>query len=754
MSKSVNRASEVWDLIKPFAVGWFNSVMSQAKGEDTGSDPYAIILYDESGQKKRMYSFSFDGLRAALAAAVAGDVVWLPAGTITPGAASYTTGDEISNGAIAVTNGSGIELLGLTVGNWYAVEATGGPWGVGAPHQAGHYHFSLSNGNGFSGAIGFQASDGSLLSFDGSVNGFNLILPDFCTYAEAVDALHGRAYFQAQTPSIFIRVCDAYDGAFFDNIGALSYSLKNATPSYSVEVPAGVELVGLGKNAVIDGGIVNEGKLTNLTVTGAISGAGEYLCYDSTGQLITNKPLDLGSQQINNLADPTEAQDAATKAYVDANSSATPPAGQISRLRFDGLAADAVTITDDSSHNGFPGLAKLADGTLIVVYRKASNHAPSKGVIAQKISTDGGKTWGSESTIYSHATADAREPCLTVLSDGSLALTFSLLDAATAAYLPGDQVYILKSTDGGATWGSPVNVNNTGFTSWSYTSSPVLELVNGNLILAVYGQMTGDTYRSVRVVVSTNDGASWGSSTLVASGQTASKDYDEPNLVQLANGDVLCAFKNLTDLRGYVSTSTDRGATWGTAADEFACGGCPRLLRLTSDTVLCHTRQPITNTLVAYTSTDGGATWSDAVTISATTYDSVYSQAVEQAGGLIAIAYALELVDQTDANVYMAWLGEGASTLPLVAKSLTVYGGDVEIAGGGQFVSQTPTGTAPLDVQSTTVVPNLNADLLDGYHASQFLTAATHWEPVTNGDASSPEIVFHDGDVVMQEVNN
>jgi hypothetical protein len=473
-----------------------------------------------------------------------------------------------------------------------------------------------------------------------------------------------------------------------------------------------------------------------------------------TGSSSISGPLDMGGEPINNLADPTEAQDAATKAYVDANSSATPPAGQISRLRFDGLAADAVTITDDSSHNGFPGLAKLADGTLIVVYRKASNHAPSKGVIAQKISTDGGKTWGSESTIYSHATADAREPCLTVLSDGSLALTFSLLDAATAAYLPGDQVYILKSTDGGATWGSPVNVNNTGFTSWSYTSSPVLELVNGNLILAVYGQMTGDTYRSVRVVVSTNDGASWGSSTLVASGQTASKDYDEPNLVQLANGDVLCAFKNLTDLRGYVSTSTDRGATWGTAADEFACGGCPRLLRLTSDTVLCHTRQPITNTLVAYTSTDGGATWSDAVTISATTYDSVYSQAVEQAGGLIAIAYALELVDQTDANVYMAWLGEGASTLPLVAKSLTVYGGDVEIAGGGQFVSQTPTGTAPLDVQSTTVVPNLNADLLDGYHASQFLTAATHWEPVTNGDASSPEIVFHDGDVVMQEVNN
>lgn len=35
------------------------------------------------------------------------------------------------------------------------------------------------------------------------------------------------------------------------------------------------------------------------------------------------------------------------------------------------------------------------------------------------------------------------------------------------------------------------------------------------------------------------------------------------------------------------------------------------------------------------------------------------------------------------------------------------------------------TGTAPLSVSSTTVCTNLNADLLDGKHASEFLTGAT-----------------------------
>lgn len=45
--------------------------------------------------------------------------------------------------------------------------------------------------------------------------------------------------------------------------------------------------------------------------------------------------------------------------------------------------------------------------------------------------------------------------------------------------------------------------------------------------------------------------------------------------------------------------------------------------------------------------------------------------------------------------------------------------GDVEI--DGTFVSTAPTGTQPLAVDSTTHVPNLNADLLDGFDASAFL---------------------------------
>ncbi len=35
-------------------------------------------------------------------------------------------------------------------------------------------------------------------------------------------------------------------------------------------------------------------------------------------------------------------------------------------------------------------------------------------------------------------------------------------------------------------------------------------------------------------------------------------------------------------------------------------------------------------------------------------------------------------------------------------------------------------------------------------HAAGALT--THWEPITDGDVASPELIFHDGDVIMAEV--
>jgi hypothetical protein len=311
---SVNKATEVAKEIKPFVMGWLRELMAQSKSTSGNTDPYAIILYDESGQKKRMYSFSADGLAAALAAAVSGDVVWLPAGTITAlSGDTYTPGEEISTGAIPVTSQAGVEISGLSVGQWYAVEGWNGYFKIGVSYSQLSSNFNLSDGSVFSGNVGQYMVSGSTPE-DRTQS------PSFCAYSECFDGAdgkrYGRTYFMATTSSVWIRANDE-PGLYGDNTGTLSWRLRNATFLGSITIPSGIEVVGLGKNSIIDGSVVNEGKITGLTVTGAISGAGKYLCYDAAGQPVTNQPIDMGGEQINNLAAPTADQDAATKKYAD-----------------------------------------------------------------------------------------------------------------------------------------------------------------------------------------------------------------------------------------------------------------------------------------------------------------------------------------------------------------------------------------------------------------------------------------------------
>lgn len=52
---------------------------------------------------------------------------------------------------------------------------------------------------------------------------------------------------------------------------------------------------------------------------------------------------------------------------------------------------------------------------------------------------------------------------------------------------------------------------------------------------------------------------------------------------------------------------------------------------------------------------------------------------------------------------------------------------DGDIRTTGKFVSDAATGQPPLAVSSTTVVPNLNADMLDGYEATHFVVRPTYY---------------------------
>lgn len=289
---SINKASETWDMLEPFAQRWLEGVMGDGKSGDPARDGYFIILYDESGQVKREYSFSEDGLRAALAAAESGDVVWMPAGTvIITGSEVYVSGTELATGVIDPTGTAGIEITGLVPGQLYAVELTGGPVDIDAdatpwpPNTQLSYAFQAKEpGGSFAGKIGATTTDGTNYSN-------NLTMPSWGAYAEMIDTYRARLYFQATGTSIFVRTWDAADELYWDNSGTIGYRLRSATMATGITIPEGVEVVGLGKNSILDGNIENSGKLTLLTVTGIVAGDGEYLIYDTSGRLVTNTQI-------------------------------------------------------------------------------------------------------------------------------------------------------------------------------------------------------------------------------------------------------------------------------------------------------------------------------------------------------------------------------------------------------------------------------------------------------------------------------
>ncbi len=337
---SVNRASEVWKEIKPFALRDLKVLQDVKNADSAINTGYFIILYDVSSQKLKYYSASSLGLQAALAAAGPGDIVFLPACTITNTASSFTPGSEVSTGAITVTSEAGNEISGLTPGQWYAVESWNGYFSLGDGWALIDSNFDMSqiSGSGFSGNVG-QYADG----VDKTTPHDSTTSPSFCVYSECFNGLdgkrYGRTYFLATAESVWIRVHDV-PGSYADITGTLSWRLRNATVNVANVIPIGVEVAGLGENCIIDGDIENNGMLTNVTVTGSISGTGSYHAFDSDSAWQTNKQI------ISSLPTGTSPFEIASST-LNTNLNADMVDGEhIQKRKLDATAAP--TVNDDS----------------------------------------------------------------------------------------------------------------------------------------------------------------------------------------------------------------------------------------------------------------------------------------------------------------------------------------------------------------------------------------------------------------------
>ena len=98
------------------------------------------------------------------------------------------------------------------------------------------------------------------------------------------------------------------------------------------------------------------------------------------------------------------------------------PAAKVSAIKFT-IPEEATAVTDFSGHFAFPDVVKLKSGRFMVVYRTGVSHTDAGGAILGSFSDDGIK-WSDPAILLDDETIDDRDPSITVLSDGRVAMNW------------------------------------------------------------------------------------------------------------------------------------------------------------------------------------------------------------------------------------------------------------------------------------------------------------------------------------------
>ena len=200
-------------------------------------------------------------------------------------------------------------------------------------------------------------------------------------------------------------------------------------------------------------------------------------------------------------------------------------------------------------------LSRLSDGTIALT---AFNYGTFPDIRSQVMfSTDNGRTFGAAVQVNPSGLAytDACSGPVIGCANGDLLVALYGQDAADEYH----SAVVCRSDDGGATWGAsttiadgPATIGNTlGAESEGHFYEPfLLRLANGDIIAAVR-----HSREKVWIVRSTDDGVTWGTpvNTNVPGG-------GRPAIAQVSTGGiVLC---NRTDTYIWYRTSWDNGITW------------------------------------------------------------------------------------------------------------------------------------------------------------------------------------------------
>jgi hypothetical protein len=208
----------------------------------------------------------------------------------------------------------------------------------------------------------------------------------------------------------------------------------------------------------------------------------------------------------------------------------------------------------------FPDIVKLSDGRLLAAFRESKGHIKADGCIRLVESSDGGETW-SEPWIAVDGEWDDRDPKLACLADGTVVLSYFVIDWSTKPRHSDYGTFTRRSTDGS-----------------------VAELPGGDLLMPLYGRLPGREWHRATAVRSTDGGRTWPVGSEVLLGEMDGVHFQEPTLTVL-DGEVAALIRTTAEV-AYLTRSKDDGRTWSPAEPTDMPASSHHVLPLTTGELL------------------------------------------------------------------------------------------------------------------------------------------------------------------------
>ncbi len=256
------------------------------------------------------------------------------------------------------------------------------------------------------------------------------------------------------------------------------------------------------------------------------------------------------------------------------------------------VPVDLSLVHASNEHMNFCFVHRFADGTLRLSHSMGIHTVTEHG--CRDCSTDDGKTWqrtpnGLVGGFNAYDTQDGRKACVACWS-------MQELDAHTITRT-------IENADGKVT--EEKSTLKLPFKSWCQMHRNILRCKDGRLVMPVKGRKQGHNKWMAFMVESRDDGKTWQyvSTILEDLTQKYTEGPNEAELIELANGDLLCYVRVAGVAPLHQLRSKDGGRTWGDEKEIAPFGVAPAATILQNGALVVITGRPATYLLIDFTGT-------------------------------------------------------------------------------------------------------------------------------------------------------